>query len=173
MTQQEAEGLKQILKRRRSEEVSLIEQKWESERKKLEADRKHSLDRMHEKLGKLQQDLVNAKEESHKAQNTEKFFDLKRKEKEITSQLRQLFYEIGEMNRYYQEEFKALRDKRDDDLRKLNQRHCEERARIDLQVERKPKEEQLNYWKQKFYKTAEELKKVTEDLQKLKETNAA
>lgn len=173
MTQQEAEGLKQILKRRRGEEVTLIEQKWEAERQKLEADRKHSLDRMHEKLSKLQQDLVNAKEESHKAQNTEKFFDLKRKEKVISSQLRQLFYEIGEMNRYYQEEFKALRDKRDDDLRKLNQRHCEERARIDLQVERKPKEEQLNYWKQKFYKTAEELKKVTEDLQKLKETKAA
>lgn len=173
MTQQEAQGLHSILKRRRNEEVSLIEQKWESERKKLEADRKHSLDRMHEKLGKLQQDLVNAKEECHKAQNTEKFFDLKRKEKEISSQLRQLFYEIGEMNRYYQEEFKTLRDKRDDDLRKLNQRLSEERARIDMQVERKPKEEQLNYWKQKFYKTAEELKKVTEDLQKMKETKAA
>lgn len=173
MTQQEAEGLKQILKRRRGEEVTLIEQKWEAERQKLEADRKHSLDRMHEKLSKLQQDLVNAKEECHKAQNTEKFFDLKRKEKLISSQLRQLFYEIGEMNRYYQEEFKLLRDKRDEDLRKLNTRHSEERARIDMQVEQKPKEEQLNYWKQKFYKTAEELKKVTEDLQKLKETKAA
>ena len=115
---------------------------------------------------------MNAKEECHKALNTEKFFDLKRKEKGISSQLSQLFYEIGEMNRYYQEEFKLLRDKRDEDLRKLNTRHSEERARIDMQVERKPKEEQMNYWKQKFYKTAEELKKVSEDLQKLKGINA-
>ena len=173
MTQQEAEGLMQILKRRRGEEVTLIEQKWEAERKKLEADCKHSLDRLHEKKGKLQQDLVNAKEECHKAQNTEKFFDLKRKEKGISSQLSQLFYEIGEMNRYYQEEFKLLRDKRDEDLRKLNTRHSEERARIDMQVKRKPKEEQMNYWKQKFYKTAEELKKVSEDLQKLKGIKSA
>ena len=66
------------------------------------------------------------------------------------------------MNRYYQNEFKYLRDKRDEDLRKLNHRYSEERSRIMVQVEKPMKEDQVNYWKQKFYKTAEELKKLKE-----------
>lgn len=173
MTQQEAEGLMSILKRRKGEEVTLIEQKWEAERQKLEADRKHTLNRLHEKSGKLQQDLVNAKDEAFKARGTEAWKEKKLAEKTASQKVSDHHREISEMNRYYQNEFKALRDKRDEELRKLNTRFSEERSRIDMQVEQKPKEEKVNYWKQKFYKTAEELKKVTEDLQKLKETKAA
>lgn len=160
MTQQEAEGLYQILKRRKAEEVTLIEQKWEAERQKLEADRKHTLNRLHEQSKLYQRSLVDAKEICHKAQNTDQFFELKRQEKEIAEQLRIHYFDISEMNRFYQNEFKNLRDKRDEDLRKLNTLYSEERARIALQVEKKPMEEQVNYWKQKFYRASEEIKEL-------------
>lgn len=160
MTQQEAEGLKQILKRRKGEEVTLIEQKWEAERQKLEADRKHTLNRLHEKSGKLQQDLVNAKDEAFKARGTEAWKEKKLAEKTASQKVSDHHREISEMARYYQNEFKALRDKRDDELRKLNTRFSEERSRIDMQVDQKPKEEKVNYWKQKFYRASEEIKEL-------------
>ena len=160
MTQQEAEGLMSILKRRKGEEVTLIEQKWEAERQKLEADRKHTLNRLHEKSGKLQQALVNAKDETFKARGTEAWKEKKLAEKTASQLVVDHHREISEMNRYYQNEFKALRDKRDEDLRNLNRFYSEERARIALQIDKKPKEEQLNYWKQKFYRAAEEIKEL-------------
>lgn len=162
MTQFEAEGLIAILKRRKGEEITLIEKKWEAERQKLEADRKHTLNRMHEQSKIYQRCLVNAKEEAHKAQNTENFFELKREEKEVSEQLKKHCYDISEMNRYYQNEFKHLRDKRDQELRELNTKYSEERSRIMTQVVKPMKEEQVNYWKQKFYRCAEELKRLKE-----------
>lgn len=162
MTQFEAEGLIAILKRRKGEEITLIEKKWEAERQKLEADRKHTLNRMHEQTKIYQRCLVNAKEEAHKAQNTENFFELKREEKEVSESLKKHCYDISEMNRYYQNEFKHLRDKRDQELRELNTKYSEERSRIMTQVVKPMKEEQVNYWKQKFYRVSEELKKLKE-----------
>ena len=63
MTQQEAEGIIAILKRRKSEEVASIEQMYEQEHQKLEADRSHSVKRVSGHIKDYQKRLVEAKEE--------------------------------------------------------------------------------------------------------------
>ena len=162
MTQYEAEGLIAILKRRKSEEVTLIEGKWEAERKKLEADRIHTINRLHGCLKEYQMLLVDAKDKVFKARGTEEWKQLKIEEKNVSALVIEKSRDISEMNRYYQNQFKDLRDKRDKDLRELTSKYSEEHSRIMNQVVRPLKEEQVNYWKQKFYRAAEELKKLKE-----------
>ena len=160
MTQHEAEGLISILKRRKSEEVTLIEQKWEADRLRLEADRTHTMNRVHEKLKKVQIRLVEAKEEVHQTHGGNNWKEKKLAQNQVTEQINELHRELASLNRYYQEEFKHLRDNRDEELRKLHTKYSEERSRIMSQVTYPNREEQAKYWKCKYYQLKDEVEKI-------------
>lgn len=167
MTQFEAEELVRILKRRHQEEKELIEKTYSLEREQLEADRKHTINRLSEKEVKAQKELAEAKAEMFRThKSSEEWKEKVLKVKELGASLKAIVREISDMKRYYQNEFQANRDKRDSKFRNLVTLYSIEHAKIMIQVERKPKEDQVNYWKQKFYRAEDELKK-------LKETSAA
>lgn len=167
MTQFEAEELVRILKRRHQEEKELIEKTYSLEREQLEADRKHTINRLSEKEVKAQKELAEAKAEMFRThKSSEEWKEKVLKVKELGASLKAIVREISDMKRYYQNEFQANRDKRDSKFRNLVTQYSIEHAKIMIQVERKPKEDQVNYWKQKFYRAEDELKK-------LKETSAA
>lgn len=163
MTQFEAEELVRILKRRHQEEKELIEKTYSLEREQLEADRKHTINRLSEKEVKAQKELAEAKAEMFRThKSSEEWKEKVLKVKELGASLKAIVREISDMKRYYQNEFQANRDKRDSKFRNLVTQYSIEHAKIMIQVERKPKEDQVNYWKQKFYKAEEELKKLKE-----------
>ena len=164
MTQHEAEGLISILKRRKAEEVTLIEHKWEAERQRLEADRTHSMNRVHDKLGKAQIRLVEAKEAVRNTHGDETWKEKKLEVKRISEDMREMHRELASLNRYYQDEFKHLRDKRDEELRKLTTKYSEERQRILSQVTYPNREEQAKYWKYKYYQLKAEVEKSKENV---------
>ena len=167
MTQFEAEELVRILKRRHQEEKELVEKTYSLEREQLEADRKHTINRLSEKEVKAQKELAEAKAEMFRThKSSEEWKEKVLKVKELGASLKAIVREISDMKRYYQNEFQANRDKRDSKFRNLVTQYSIEHAKIMIQVERKPKEDQVNYWKQKFYRAEDELKK-------LKETSAA
>ena len=160
MTQFEAEGLLHILKRRKAEEVSLIEQMYEVERQRLESDRLQTMNRIAGHINQYQIELVHAKDESFKARGKEDWKEKALKVKEVCAMLTSSQRELAEVNRFYQSEFKLNRDKRDESLRRLNTKISEERSRILIQVEYPKKEEQTNYWKQKYYQLKAEVDKM-------------
>ena len=163
MTQFEAEELVRILKRRHQEEKELIEKTYSLEREQLEADRKHTINRLSEKEVKAQKELAEAKAEMFRThKSSEEWKEKVLKVKELGASLKAIVREISDMKRYYQNEFQANRDKRDSKFRNLVTQYSIEHAKIMIQVERKPKEDQVNYWKQKFYRAEDELKKLKE-----------
>lgn len=167
MTQFEAEELVRILKRRHQEEKELIEKTYSLQKDQLEADRKHTINRLSEKENKAHIELAEAKAEMFKTKRgSDEWKEKMIKVKECGAKLKTICREISDMNRYYQNEFHNNREKRDSKFRNLVTQYIIEHAKIMIQVERKPKEDQVNYWKQKFYRAEEELKK-------LKETSAA
>lgn len=164
MTQHEAEGLLSILKRRKAEEVTLIEQKWEAERQRLEADRTHSMNRVHDKLNKAHIRLVEAKEAVRNTHGDETWKEKKLEVKRISEDMREMHRELASLNRYYQDEQKHARDKRDEELRKLNTKYSEERSRIMQQVTYPNREDQAKYWKYKYYQLKAEVEKTKENV---------
>ena len=163
MTQFEAEELVRILKRRHQEEKELIEKTYSLEREQLEADRKHTINRLSEKEVKAQKELAEAQAEMFRThKSSEEWKEKVLKVKELGASLKAIVREISDMKRYYQNEFQANRDKRDSKFRNLVTQYSIEHAKIMIQVERKPKEDQVNYWKQKFYRAEDELKKLKE-----------
>lgn len=163
MTQFEAEELVRILKRRHQEEKTLIEKTYSLEREQLESDRKHTINRLSEKESIAQKELAEAKAEMFKAKRgSDEWKERILKVKECGAALKAICREISDMNRYYQNEFQANRDRRDTKFRNLVTQYSIEHAQIMVKVERKPKEDLINYWKQKFYKAEEELKKLKE-----------
>lgn len=164
MTQHEAEGLLSILKRRKAEEVTLIEQKWESERQRLEADRTHSMNRVHDKLNKAHIRLVEAKEAVRNTHGDETWKEKKLEVKRISEDMREMHRELASLNRYYQDEQNHARDKRDEELRKLNTKYSEERQRILSQVTYPNREEQAKYWKYKYFQLKAEVEKSKENV---------
>lgn len=164
MTQHEAEGLFSILKRRKAEEVTLIEQKWEAERQRLEADRTHSMNRVHDKLNKAHIRLVEAKEAVRNTHGDETWKEKKLEVKRISEDMREMHRELASLNRYYQDEQNHARDKRDEELRKLNTKYSEERQRIQSQVTYPNREDQAKYWKYKYYQLKAEVEKTKENV---------
>ena len=164
MTQHEAEGLIQILKRRKAEEVTLIEQKWEAERQRLESDRTHSMNRVHENMSKAHIRLVEAKEAVRNTHGDETWKEKKLQAKRIADEVNGYHRELASLNRYYQEEFRHVRDKRDEELRKLITKNSEERQRILSQVIQPNREDQVKYWRHKYYKLKAEVDKTKENV---------
>lgn len=162
MTQYEADGLISVLKRRKAEEVTLIEQKWEAERQRLEADRTHTMNRIHEHLKDSHVSLVNTKDEMYKARGKEDWKEKALAVKTASALVSGHQRELASLNRYYQEEFKHLRDKRDEELRKLSTKYSEERSRIMQQVTYPNREDQAKYWKYKYYQLKAEVDKIKE-----------
>ena len=142
MTQFEAEELVRILKRRHQEEKELIEKTYSLEREQLEADRKHTINRLSEKEVKAQKELAEAKAEMFRTnKSSEEWKEKVLKVTELGASLKAIVREISDMKRYYQNEFQANRDKRDSKFRNLVTQYSIEHAKIMIQVERKPKED--------------------------------
>ena len=161
MKPQEVEEMIAILNRRKSEETSIIEQKYEMDRKKLEMDRNHSLKRLEEKKAKATEDLVKAKDEMFKAMKfSEDWKEKVQHVKECGALMKGFSRQMSELSKYYALEFQTIRDNRDSSLRKLITEFSIERARIMDKAERPNKEASVNYWKKKYYQKAEELKKL-------------
>lgn len=173
MTQQEAEGLIRILKNRNAEEKNSIENVYNVEHRRMEEDRNHSMRRIEQRIHTARLALASASDAKHKAKGKTDWSVRAAKYEVKRAVLVDTQRELSEMNVYYQGVFRELRNKRDYNYRRLVQEYSKEYAEIMSKVEYPQKEEKVNYWKQKFYRTAEELKKATEDLQKLKETKAA
>lgn len=166
MTQYEAEGLVQILKRRNREEKTSIENLWISQKLRVEAERSHTMRRIEQRISLARIALVKAADEKHNARGKDNWsvcaLDYETKRAALVETQR----ELAEMNTYYQGSLRELVNKRDSSLRRLAQEYGKEYAEIMSKVERPKLEETVNYWKHRYNAVMEELKK-------LKETSAA
>lgn len=160
MTQQEAEGIIAILKRRKSEEVASIEQMYEQEHQKLEADRSHSVKRVSGHIKDYQKRLVEAKDDMFKARGKENWKEKALAVKTVSAALMEYQHELAELNRYYRDQLHKNRDRRDNSLRKLNTKYSEERARVMDKIEYPHREDQVKYWKAKYYHLKNEMAKL-------------
>lgn len=163
MTQQEAEALVRILKRRNSEEKASIENVYNVEHRRMEEDRNHVMRRIEQRIHTARLALVSAADAKHKAKGKSDWavcvaeYEVKR------ANLVEIQRELSEMNVYYQGVFRELRNKRDYNFRHLVQEYSKEYGEIMSKVEYPEKEEKVNYWKAKYYALKEELVKLKEE----------
>lgn len=163
MTQYEAEGLCSILKRRQADEKTAVEQRYNAARKALDSDQKHAVDRITAKIVEKQKLLIEAKDATFWAKGKPDWKEKALAEREIASVLGGLYEELKGIHRWYKDEFRRLLDKRDQDFRKIVSKYSIEREQIRSQIVYPAKEENVNYWKQKFYAVAEELRQLKEE----------
>lgn len=173
MTQQEAENMFSILKRRNLEKKTVIENSWKFEKQKFELDRKHTLKRLEQRLLDAQFKLIEARDKLFKEKTTSDNWKLLAIDVNMAkAAVREIHTEREELNRYYQSVFRDLIQKRDHALREIATDYGKERARIMDKVEYPHREEKVQYWRDKYYQLKEKTDRLESELNKLK-TEAA
>lgn len=162
MTQHEAEGILSVLKRKKSQERTAIEQKYEMERQKLGEDRKHSEKRIMEYIRDAQLSLIEAKDEAYNARGTEQWKEKNMAMKQMSAILQDFNRDLTELRIWYKDQFRALLEKRDGEFRRLTIEYIKDRERIMDKVENTDKEDQAKYWRNKYYRLKEEVEKLKE-----------
>lgn len=162
MTQQEAQDLITILKRRKGEEKTSIENEYNAEHHRTDADRNHAMRRIEERIYQARMAVVKAKEDKANNRNQEKWPEYARAYEAKRAILVETQRELTEMNVYYQGVFRDLRNKRDYKLRRLAQEYGKEYADIMSKVNRPKTEETVSYWRHMYHAVAEELRQLKE-----------
>lgn len=163
MTQYEAEGLCSILKRRQADEKTEVEKRYEADRKRLDFDQRHAIARITAHINEAQQRLVEAKDDVFKAKGKPEWKEKALAQKAASAVLSGYYEQLQEVRRWYKDEFRRLLDRRDQEFRRIVTKYSIERESIRSQIVYPSKEENVNYWKQKFYAVAEELRKLKEE----------
>ena len=163
MTQYEAEGLCSILKRRQADEKTEVEKRYEADRKRLDEDQRHSIARITAHINEAQQRLVEAKDDVFMAKGKPEWKEKALAQKAASAVLSGYYEQLQEVRRWYKDEFRRLLDRRDQEFRRIVTKYSIERESIRSKVVYPSKEEKVNYWKQKFYAVAEELRKLKEE----------
>lgn len=163
MTQYEAEGLISVLKRRQAEEKTAVEESYELERHRLDADKKHSVARIESHIREAQKKLIEAKDATYWAKGKPEWKEKALAERAVSDTLKGYYEELSEVRKWYKDEFRRLLDKRDQDFRKIITGYANERERIMSQVVYPDKEESVSYWKSKYYLLKAEVEKRKED----------
>lgn len=164
MTQQEAEAMIHILKRRKAEETTTVENAWKFEKQKYELDRKHTLKRIEQRLLDAQLKLTEARDKLFKEKTTSDNWKLLAIDvNKAKAALREIYTEREELSRYYQDVFRDLVNKRDHAFRAIVIDYGKERASIMDKVEYTDREDKVQYWRDKYYKLKAEVDKMKEE----------
>lgn len=164
MTQQEAEAMIHILKRRKAEETTTVENAWKFEKQKYELDRKHTLKRIEQRLIDAQLKLTDARDKLFKENRySDNWKQLAVAVDMAKAAIREIYTERDELSRYYQSVFRDLINKRDHALRAIVIDYGKERASIMDKVEYPYREDKVQYWRDKYYKLKAEMDKLKEE----------
>lgn len=163
MTQQDAEVLVRILKRRNSEEKASIENVFNLEHHRMEDDRNHTMRRIEQRIHTARLALASAADAKHKAKGKSDWTVCAAEYEAKRALLIETQRELSEMNVYYQGLFRELRNKRDYNYRCLAQEYSKEYADIMSKVDPANNKEKVSYWKNKYYALKEEMLKLQQE----------
>lgn len=163
MTQFEAEAVITALKKKTSESVSIILEKYSHDRDAVIHNKEVALNDIDDFIQQAHITLLDLKSELAQCnKQSDEWRKKSLKVLEASTNLKGYYKLISETKNYCREELRKLLLNKEEEIRAVRRNYMQERNSILSMVQRVKKEDNVNYWRHKYFAAVEELNKLKE-----------